>query len=156
MYPLANLHYPRRGVAGLADQGWTQCGRDDLISRSSSQSVAGRIRPRKEQRECTHGSLMLFEGLVFEALVLRYLAGGRISASIGVALGTVGAEMGWYGANHDWALTHDHIDMLINGVGCVLICYGILRSPRAKAIIETGSLRARVGASDNDDEEAGR
>jgi hypothetical protein len=43
------------------------------------------------------------------------------------------------GSNHNWTLTHDHIDMLIGYPGGVLLWRGLARAHRLSVIAKAGS-----------------
>jgi hypothetical protein len=88
------------------------------------------------------GDVIVLVNLVVAALVLRFAAGGRVLATIGLVLETIGGEIQWYGSNRNWTLTHDHIDMLIAYPGGVLLWCGLERSHRLRAIAKAESQMA--------------
>jgi len=75
-------------------------------------------------------------GLLAEALVLRFLAGGRLPATVGLILLTAGSEIAWYATYHIPPGAPHHA-IPVNGVGL-----GFLIMLAGPVFVLWGSLRA--------------
>jgi hypothetical protein len=75
--------------------------------------------------------IFVMAGVLGMALVIRYLAGGRLPASFGVTILTIFSEVGWYGAYHHSALARDHlvaVVVLMPAVGMAFSLWGGIRA----------------------------